>query len=64
MQNEHSSEQMNNIIDEKMRDAATPYANIEFSAEEAEYAGAFVEDALSEIDADESQIDTESSHDA
>ena len=42
---------------EKLADAATPGYQAEFDPEEAERAGAFVEDALSEADAAESDAD-------
>jgi hypothetical protein len=42
---------------EKLTDAMVPGAIVEFDPEEAERAGAFVEDALSESDALESVID-------
>lgn len=42
---------------EKLLDAMTPGYQAEFDPDEAEKAGAFVEDALSEQDAAESDID-------
>lgn len=42
---------------EKLADAMTPGFQAEFDPEEAERAGAFVEDALSEADAAESDAD-------
>ena len=42
---------------EKLLDAMTPGYQAEFDPDEAEQAGAFVEDALSEQDAAESDID-------
>jgi hypothetical protein len=42
---------------EKLLDALTPGYQAEFDPDEAEQAGAFVEDALSEQDATESDID-------
>ena len=42
---------------EKLLDAMTPGYQAEFDPDEAERAGAFVEDALSEQDAAESDID-------
>lgn len=39
------------IVREKFIDANTPGFIVEFDPEEAEYAGAFIEDALSEEDA-------------
>jgi hypothetical protein len=46
-----------NVLHEKLADAMTPGLHVEFDPEEAEQAGAFVEDALSEQDAAESGID-------
>jgi hypothetical protein len=45
------------VINEKLNDALTPGYQSEFDPEEAEEAGAFSEDALSEEDAIESNID-------
>lgn len=45
------------VLAEKLTDAMVPGAMVEFDPEEAERAGAFVEDALSESDALESDID-------
>lgn len=42
---------------EKLADASTPGYQVEFDPEEAERAGAFIEDALSEEDAMESSAD-------
>lgn len=42
---------------EKLTDSLIPGLQVEFDPEEAERAGAFVEDALSEADALESSID-------
>lgn len=42
---------------EKLADASTPGYQVEFDPEEAERAGAFIEDALSEEDAMESSVD-------
>lgn len=46
------------ILAEKLTDAMVPGAIVEFDPEEAEMAGAFVEDALSESDALESNVDS------
>lgn len=46
-------------LDEKLIDPLKPGHQVEFEPEEAEQAGAFVEDALSEEDALESDIDLE-----
>ena len=45
------------IVEEKLADAQTPGFQAEFDPDEAELAGAFVEDALSEQDAAESSSD-------
>ncbi len=45
------------VLREKLADAMTPGFQAEFDPEEAERAGAFVEDALSEADAAESDAD-------
>ncbi len=45
------------VIHEKLIDAMTPGFEAEFDPDEAERAGAFVEDALSESDAIQSSID-------
>ena len=45
------------VIAEKLKDALTPGYQVEFDPEEAEQAGAFVEDALSEQEAMESDVD-------
>ena len=44
-------------LNEKLIDALTPGVVVEFDPQEAEKAGAFVEDALSQQDAAESDID-------
>ncbi|MET0091107.1 MAG: conjugal transfer protein TraD [Candidatus Sedimenticola endophacoides] len=44
-------------ISSKLTDAMTPGYQAEFDPEEAERAGAFVEDAISEQDASESDAD-------
>jgi len=43
-------------LDEKLVDPLMPGSHVEFDPEEAEQAGAFIEDALSEEDAMESDI--------
>lgn len=45
------------VVHEKITDGFTPGYQVEFTPEEADSAGAFVEDALSELDAVESSID-------
>jgi hypothetical protein len=45
------------VLREKLLDAMTPGYQAEFDPDEAEQAGAFVEDALSEQDATESDVD-------
>jgi hypothetical protein len=44
-------------LQEKLSDAMTPGYQVEFDPDEAQAIGAFVEDALSELDAIESDID-------
>lgn len=44
-------------LHEKLIDAQTPGYEVEFDPDEAERAGAFVEDALSEDDATDSNVD-------
>jgi predicted ATPase len=55
--NEHGADQI--ALAEKLVDAMTPGAVIEFEPEEAEQVGAFVEDALDEGDAWDSVIDND-----
>lgn len=57
---EQSADQI--ALDEKLLDAMTPGAVIEFEPSEAERAGAFVEDALGEEDALDSVIDNMEDH--
>ncbi len=45
------------VVIEKFDDAQTPGASVEFDPEEAELAGAFEEDSISEQEAIESSID-------
>lgn len=45
------------VLREKLTDAMTPGLLVEFDPDEAERAGAFVEDALTEQDAADSDID-------
>lgn len=52
------------VVIEKMADAMTPDFEVEFTPEEAEFAGAFSEDALSESDAAESTRDSSHMSDA
>ena len=47
------------VLNEKLRDALTPGFVAEFDPDEAQRAGAFVEDALSERDAADSAPDLE-----
>lgn len=49
--------ELQEIVNEKLNDAQTPGANVEFDPEEADLAGAFEEDSISEQDALESNID-------
>lgn len=51
--------EIGDAIVEKLNDAMTPGFEAEFDPDEAERAGAFSEDALSEADALESTIDTD-----
>jgi hypothetical protein len=44
-------------VTEKMRDAMTPGFEVEVDPREAELLGAFTEDAISEVDAQESAVD-------
>ena len=52
-----SEEVDSRTLNEKLIDALTPGVVVEFDPQEAEKAGAFVEDALSQQDAAESDID-------
>ena len=45
------------VLTDKLNDAMTPGFEVEFDPDEAERAGAFQEDALSEADAHDSCID-------
>lgn len=45
------------VLDEKMTDVQVPGFEVEFDPDEAEYAGCFVEDALSDQDAADSSTD-------
>jgi hypothetical protein len=49
---------LSDSLNEKMMDAMTPGYQVECDPDEAERAGAFVEDALSEQDALESAVDS------
>ena len=49
--------ELREIVNEKLDDAQTPGANVEFDPEEADLAGAFEEDSMKEQDALESNID-------
>lgn len=53
------SDDADQVLTEKLRDALTPGFAAEFDPEEAQRAGAFVEDALSEGDAADSAPDLE-----
>lgn len=55
---------IDDVVIEKMADAMTPDFEVEFTPEEAERAGAFSEDALSESDAAESTKDSSHVSDA
>lgn len=52
-----TADELRAIVREKFLDAMTPGLMVEFDPEEAEFAGAFVEDALSWEDALASVID-------
>ncbi len=45
------------VLNEKLSDAMTPGFEVDFDPDEAERAGAFTEDALSEADALDSSVD-------
>lgn len=53
----HNNDSIDAVIREKLIDASTPGFQAEFDPDEAEQAGAFIEDALSEEDAMASDID-------
>ncbi len=53
----NAEDRKNDSISSKLTDAMTPGYQAEFDPEEAERAGAFVEDAISEQDAAESGAD-------
>lgn len=53
----HDTETDQEILQEKLLDAEIPCYQVEFDPEEAEQAGAFIEDALTEEDAIESAVD-------
>ena len=52
-----TAEELRAIVREKFIDMQTPGFIVEFDPEEAEFAGAFVEDAISEADALASVVD-------
>src|SRR5690606_27115858 len=56
-----TADELRAIVREKFLDMRTPGFIAEFDPEEAEYAGAFVEDALSEADALASVVDLKDS---
>ena len=53
----HDDEGIRAIVHDKLLDALTPGYPVAFDPDEAELAGAFVEDALSEQDAADSAMD-------
>ena len=53
------SDDADQVLNEKLRDTLTPGFAAEFDPDEAQRAGAFVEDALSETDAADSAPDLE-----
>ena len=56
---EHASDDADTALHEKLLDALVPGFAAEFDPDEAQRAGAFVEDAMSEADAADSAIDLE-----
>lgn len=56
---DHVSDDANSALREKLLDALVPGFAAEFDPDEAQRAGAFAEDALSEADAADSAIDLE-----
>ena len=48
---------LDDVVNQKLKDIETPGVVVDFDPEEAEHAGAFVEDALSLEDAEASQPD-------
>lgn len=52
------SKDLRETVETKLRDAMTPGFVSEFDPDEAEFAGAFVEDSMPEEDAFESAFDT------
>ena len=50
------------VLAEKLNDAMTPGFEVEFDPDEAERAGAFQEDALTEADALDSCMDADNAH--
>ena len=56
---DHASDDADAALREKLLDAVVPGFAAEFDPDEAQQAGAFVEDALSEADAFDSAIDLE-----
>ena len=56
---DHAADDANAALREKLLDALVPGFAAEFDPDEAQRAGAFAEDALSETDADDSAIDLE-----
>ena len=52
-----NTDELRELVEEKLLDLQTPGFIAEFSPEEAALAGAFYEDALSETDAEDSAAD-------
>lgn len=59
-----SEEHSESVIHDKLVDAQTPGFQAECDPDEAERLGAFVEDAISEADATDRDIDLEEAHHA
>jgi hypothetical protein len=57
IENQYEQPSQETAISDKLTDILTPRYEVEFDPVEAELAGAFVEDALSEDDAAESALD-------
>lgn len=57
--NEKDLEELKDVVEKKLNDAQTPGAVVEMDPDEADFAGAFKEDAMSFEDAFESSTDGE-----
>lgn len=58
------SKDLREIVETKLRDAMTPGFVAEFDPDEADFAGAFVEDSMTEVDAFESAFDIDDVEDS